>query len=375
MFQALLYTFFILLFSFVGVYVSYFTYLKISTKKLWNLNSDKNFQPSVSILVPAHNEENIIESKLRNIEDVSYPKEKIEVIVVDDASEDNTLSKIANFIKSGNKLNVKVFKQVEHKGKAVALNSALSVTSNDIVIVSDADTEWPADILQRTMPYMADKKVGAITCAGFNKNQVQSWVTKGEDTYLNFAHFLRLGESKIHSTIRFEGGFCAYRKGAFEQFDSETGADDSGTALEVIQHGYRAILVPDSVFYTSFSASLQSKFKTKTRRATQLMGLWSKSLKLFVHGKLLLPKRIAIPEILLFFLMPSLFLLLIGVTTLLLLLQPLFSVFSISIVILLVGLLVFARHVFIELVIDNLILLYALMRFLFGRRYIAWERN
>ena len=60
------------------------------TKKTWNLKNDETYQPLVSILVPTHNEEDNIKKKLMNIAAVSYPKEKIEIIVVDDASEDTT---------------------------------------------------------------------------------------------------------------------------------------------------------------------------------------------------------------------------------------------------------------------------------------------
>ena len=372
MMQMLMLLFAVLFSVFCGVYGVYFAYVKAYAKKPWKLKINKNFQPEISVLIPVHNEEGSIESKLKNIKKVSYSEGSIEIIVADDASEDKTLMIVQNFVENNPELNIKVVRQNPRAGKSAVLNEALAVSSNPIVVVSDADTQWPLDILQKALPYLSDPKVGAITGRGVNRSTDQSWVTESEDTYLHLTSLLRLGESKIHSTIRFEGGFCAFKKEAFEGFDCETGADDSGTALEVVQNNYRAILVPKGVFYTDFPASLVGKLKIKARRANQLIGLWMKSFKLLLEKRLLLPKKIAVPEIMLFIFNPVILLALIvtGVTTVVL--SP-FSLFSLAVLLFVAVLLLFARRTFFEVLIDNLILLYALIGFTFGRRYVVWK--
>lgn len=349
----------------------YFAYTKAYAKKPWNLKVNMDFQPAISVLIPVHNEENIIKAKLRNVKDVLYPKEKIELIVADDASEDETLMKVRDFVKDNPDLNIKVVRQYPRVGKSAALNKALTVSTHPIVIVSDADTQWPQDILQKALPYLSDPKVGAITSRGINRNANQSWVTKAENQYLQLTSLIRLGESKMHSTIRFEGGFCAYKRNAFERFDDETGADDSGTALEVVQNDYRAILVPEGMFYTDFPTSLLGKLKIKVRRANQLICLWMKCLKLMWKRRLVFPKRIVVPELLLFVLNPVIFVALVVTGLSFVVLFP-FSIFSLVIVLLIGGLLLFARRMLFEIVIDNLILFYALASFIVGRRYVAW---
>jgi cellulose synthase/poly-beta-1,6-N-acetylglucosamine synthase-like glycosyltransferase len=198
-------------------------------------------------------------------------------------------------------------------------------------------------------------------------------VTRAEESYLQLANFVRLGESKIHSTIRFEGGFCAYKRDAFDLFDCETGSDDSGTALKVVSRGFRTILAPEVIFYTCFPASFLAKFKIKVRRANQLIGLWVKCLKLLFKGKLSLPKRIAVAEIILFIFNPIIFLILTTSGIALIVTSP-FSPLSLVIIFLVLGLLVLARRIFIELFINNVILACGLVTFLFGRRYIAWGK-
>lgn len=344
-----------------------------SAKRSWNLKKIRDFQPKITVFVPVHNEENIIESKLKNIKDVTYPKENIEAIVVDDASEDNTLEKVKFFMENNPNFQLKVVKQNPRAGKSAALNKALDFSSNQIVIVSDADTFWPSNILLEALPYLSGPAVGAVTGRSVNIDTFQSWVTKGENIYLRLTSLLRLGESKIHSTIRFEGGFCAYKRDAFKKFDCETGSDDSGTALEVVQNGFRAILVPEATFYTNFRTSLRSKLKIKVRRANQLISLWVKCLRIMAKGKLRLPKRIVVPELMLFIFNPIILLALIATILVTIVLFP-FSQFSIGVMLLLFFVLIFAGRMLIEVLLDNLVLFYALLTFLLGRRYIAWEK-
>ncbi|RJS79339.1 glycosyltransferase [Candidatus Bathyarchaeota archaeon] len=356
---------------FCGTYLAYFLYMRNCAKRPWNLKIDHNFCPEVSILVPMYNEESNIESKLENLKAVSYPRERMEIIVVDDSSEDGSVKVVESFMERNPELGIKLVRQSPRGGKSVALNKALKVASKPIVIVSDADTLWPPKVLREALPYLSDPSVGAITGRGVGKGEEESWAIRAEHTYLEYVNLIRLGESKLHSTIRFEGGFCAFKREAFESFDCETGADDSGTALEVIQNGYRSILVPKAVFYASFPISLALRLKAKVRRANQLIGLWFKCLKLLLKRKLLLPKRIVVPEVTLFIINPIIFLILM-IFGVIVVLNPL-SPFGLAIILSVVCLLLFARRLFLEVFLDNFVLLYALIAHVFKRRYIAWE--
>jgi cellulose synthase/poly-beta-1,6-N-acetylglucosamine synthase-like glycosyltransferase len=357
---------------FFGTYSAYYFYVKKCATKRWNVKVDELFEPEISILIPTHNEEKDIESKLQNIKNVSYPLEKIEVIVVDDASSDDTAKKVRDFIQRNPEMNLSLVLQNSRVGKSAALNKALTLSTKPIVVVSDADVLWPSNILRKALPFLADPNVGAITGRGVNINSAESWVTRNEEIYIQLTNLIRLGESKVHSTIRFEGGFCAYKREAFKTFDCKTGADDSGTALEVVNNGYRAIMIPEAVFYTYFPCTFRAKFKIKVRRANQLIGLWFQCLRLLFKRRLSLPKRIVIPEIFLFILNPMVLLVLVATSMSILVINP-FSLISSVIILLLIGSIVFARRIFIEIIIDNIILLCALVNFIFKRRYVTWD--
>ncbi len=313
----------------------------------------------MTVLVPMHNEEEFISAKLANLMETDYPREKIEVIVIDDGSTDDSILIVRDFIREKPDFSIRLIKQSPNKGKATALNIGLKNASHDVVVTTDADSIWPTDTLKKVVPYLADPNLGAIT--GFSKlrQSQKSWVAKGEKSYLGLMSLVRLGESKIHSTLRFEGCLALFKRDAFDEFDWQSGADDSGTALKVIQNNRRAIFIPEAYMYADVPNSYRKKLTIKKRRAIHLMGLWFNCLGLMFKGRLRLPKKIAIPEIMLFVLNPILFMGIIVSTIAL--------VFANPIAILPLGILVLAmllpslRSYFLEGILDQFILFNAIL--------------
>jgi cellulose synthase/poly-beta-1,6-N-acetylglucosamine synthase-like glycosyltransferase len=356
---------------FAGSYASYFLYLRFQARKPWGLKIDSQFRPRVTILIPARNEEKTIQRKLENAAQVSYPREKIEVILIDDESTDQTLTKAQDFASKHPDLPLKILSQCPRKGKACALNKGLQASTNDVIIVSDADAFWSATILEKVLPYLSDPTVGALSGRQTPESQTQSWVTQAEKGYLDFMSTWRLGESKVHSTIRFEGVFCAFKKEAFKEFDSESGADDSGTALRVVQNRFRAILVPEASVPSEVSSVLKDRTSAKIRRATQLTGLWFQCLTLLLKGRLLLPKKIAVPEIFLSIFAPFVFVALIPLTIILFLLNP---IMLIPFILILGGLSLIprTRSLLAQGIMDQLTLFYSVILHARKKRFTSW---
>lgn len=349
-----------------------YAYLRRQSSRPWSLKLDESFRPTLSVLVPVHNEEANVTAKLENLRKASYPADKMEILIVDDASTDSTVTKVSRFIAENPDMNVRIFTVGPRSGKARALNRALSETSGSIVVISDADCLWSDGLLEKTLPYMADPSVGAVSGMQQVANSPESWSTRAEEDYLRLSSLLRVGESKIYSTIRFEGGVSLYKRSAFESFDDRTGADDSGTALRIVQNRMRAIVVPEAIFYSSSPSKLSDRLHIKARRANHLISLWTKCLKLSAAKKLALPKKIAIPNFMLFLFNP-LILILLGATTIALVaLYPL-SIFSLFVLAIVAAAAVLARRTFVEIIVDNLVLFYALVGFASGRRYLSWE--
>jgi len=349
-------------------------YLVFHANRPWDLKVNENFSPFISILIPFHNEENYIYKRLENIRELTYPRERIELILIDDASTDKTLEKITDFSDNHPEFQMKIIKQNSWKGKTSALNEGLKITNSQIIMVTDADVLLSKDIIEKTLPYFADPTVGAISGYGMLENADQNWVTKAESGYLNSMSLLRLGESKIHSTLRFEGSFAAFRRNAFEKFDEETGTDDSGTALQVIQNKFRAIFIPEAKMVAKAYSSLINRNKSKLRRATHLTAMWFQCLKLLIRGKLKLPKRIAIPEIFISIINPVIFVLLVFLTIISVLYFPMFLL-PFTLVLLVLGLYQKTRYLIVQIIIDQFILFYSIILYITNKKYVSWGKE
>ena len=356
---------------FFGVPSLYFLFLRRVASIPWNVKIDRKYNPPITIIIPTHNEEKTIGLKLENLSTVAYPKEKMQVILADDASTDNTIKEALKFLNQHPEMSVEILNETKRRGKSGVLNIALKRAKHDIVVMSDADAFWVQNILTETLPYLADPSVGAVIGRQKVLNSNQSWVTQIEENYLNLTfEVIRLGESKIHSTIIFHGLFGAYKRNVLREFNHET--DDSGTALDIVQKGARTIFIPEATCFDMSPITWKSLVSTKLRRASQLVQIYAKCLKLLAKNQLHLPKRIAVPEIFLYLFNPIVFLLL-AATTLILISD--FQIYSLILALFFLATLLLpkSRGVLFGVIQNNCILLSALVALVLRRKFIAWN--
>jgi cellulose synthase/poly-beta-1,6-N-acetylglucosamine synthase-like glycosyltransferase len=360
--------FFLSIFAF-GLPAIYYLFMNTQAAKSWNLKVDESYVPSVAIMVPAHNEATIIKLKLKNLSQISYQPTKMEIIVVNDASTDDTLNAVNQYVDENKSSKIRVFDFKEHLGKTACLNLALKSVKADVVVISDADCFWPADVLLKSLPYLSDPDVGAVSGRELLLNSKESWVTASEELYNKTVQALRIGESKLHSTLVFQGGFAAYKRSVLSEFNQ---VDDSGTALDIIQKNKRTLLIPEIGFYTASPAIWRNKISIKIRRANQLQQLWVVCLKLLITRKLVFPKKIAIPEIILHIFNPLLLVAVAVVSVALFMQYPLiFSLLLLSVCP--VFFIKRLRTTIFEMVQNNFILLVALPSLITKGRFKLWK--
>lgn len=354
---------------FVGFPSLYHFYMRRTASKPWRLETDAHYSPQITILVPTYNEADIIDLKLENLSKLTYPRNLSQIIMIDSGSTDSTLEKIETFSKNHPEMNMKTVKETERRGKSNALNVALKYATGEVIVVSDADCFLVPDILTKSLPYLSDKTVGAIVGREVILNPNRTWVTKNEALYRGLMSCIRLGESKFYSTIIFEGGFSAYKREFLDEFDSETGCDDTGTALTVVQKKARTILIPEATFFTAFPVTWKGKIDIKMRRASQLVQVWTKCLIYMLTNRLALPKRIAIPEIFLHIFNPLIFVL-VGIVTFVVILQyPVMLLFFLIILAI-----PKTRNFLLESLQNNVILVGAVISFILKRKFIIWKK-
>lgn len=354
---------------FIGVPGVYYFYMRRFSSRPWSLEKDPRYLPSISVIVPMHNEEKIIRLKLENLMHIEYPNNKLQTMIVNDGSDDASMAAVADFLRTNPKMKIEILDNDTRRGKVESLNLALKHAKGEIVIVSDADCFWPRDVFCEALPFLADPSIGAVTGLELLLNPKQTWVTETEILYNDTVHTIRIGESKFHSTIIFQGGFGAYKRSILDHFDSE--ADDSGTALSIVQKGFRTLLVPEVKYFTMSPKTSRGKAATKLRRASNLERIWFRCLNLFARGKIILPKRIFLPEAYLHIFSPFIFLLLIPISFFAMLENPLPSL-------LLVGFLVAAvlvrrlRTLTIEVIQNQFFLLGSIFSLTFKQRVGLW---
>ncbi len=217
------------------------------------------FEPKITIVVPAYNEEKFIGECLKSIASSSYPKEKMEVIVVDDGSTDRT----AEIAKSNG---VKIMMS-RHNGKSEALNSGIKAASNGIIVTVDADMVLDKDCISELVRPFSDKRIGATTanCKVKNKSSILGWFQNIE--YHN-NNLVSNSFSKVFgNSMWFFGAVAAYRKEALEKAGrfNKVLAEDMDIALQISNAGFRTMNVRTATGYTYVPESVKELFLQRYR--------------------------------------------------------------------------------------------------------------
>lgn len=220
--------------------------------------------PMVSIVIPAYNEQDSIIETIQSTIDLEYPKEKLEIIVVNDGSTDLTRERVEKFIKKHN--NIFLINQT-NKGKAAALNNALEKSKGEIFICLDADSTVMSSSLIKMLPHFEDKKVAAVVPLMKAKEPKNLLQTLQFREYLVNVFLKKLMGylDCIHVT---PGPFSTYRKSVIKKlggFEVGNITEDLEMAMRLQSHNYRIIQDMHAEVYTKTPSDLKTYFKQRSR--------------------------------------------------------------------------------------------------------------
>jgi cellulose synthase/poly-beta-1,6-N-acetylglucosamine synthase-like glycosyltransferase len=204
------------------------------------------YEPFVSLLIPAYNEAGVIERKIRNSLALDYPADRLEIVIASDGSKDGT-AEIAQSMADG-KL-VRVLAYQENRGKIQALNATVPLLRGEIVVLSDASAMLLPDALRTLIANFADPKVGAASGLFTIVKADEANIGKSEDVYWKYETFLKEQESKLASTLGGHGSLQAIRKELYPYPPAGTINDDYVIPVSVLGKGYRAVYEPAAVSY------------------------------------------------------------------------------------------------------------------------------
>ncbi|NWF71324.1 MAG: glycosyltransferase family 2 protein [Chloroflexi bacterium] len=224
------------------------------------IHKDASLKPSVTMVIPAYNEADVIGRKLANTLQIDYPKDKLQVLVIDDGSTDDTVKIIEEYVPRG----ITLLRQPTRGGKMGAVNMGFANATGEIVILSDASPDYERSALNILLQPFADEKVGVVvgTLALWDAKNA---VARPAGLYWKYEAALRKWESRTGNTVAVHGNMFAIRRTLFKPLKTGTVNDEFSIAMEAIRQGYRVVYEPDAISYDDASASMRDEFKRRVR--------------------------------------------------------------------------------------------------------------
>jgi cellulose synthase/poly-beta-1,6-N-acetylglucosamine synthase-like glycosyltransferase len=221
--------------------------------------------PSVTLIIPAYDEEEVIERKVANARALDHPPDHLEIVVASDGSSDRT-AELARAAGADRVL------ELPRGGKVAALNQAVMEASGAILAFSDANSYWHPDALRRLVDRFADSRVG-YACG-----QVRFEGGEGgnqEGIYWRYEMAVRSMETRLAGITAGNGAIYAVRREASIDLDPSRG-QDIGFPFELTKRGWRAVYEPTAVAEEKMAPTVEGEFRRKRR---MMWGLWDVMLK------------------------------------------------------------------------------------------------
>jgi cellulose synthase/poly-beta-1,6-N-acetylglucosamine synthase-like glycosyltransferase len=233
----------------VYVYFGYPILLWLLRALAPHASKEEQVQPSITLLVAAHNESVVIAAKLRNALALDYPAEKLQVVVASDGSKDNTAEIVRSIAEREGSGRIHLMEFVENRGKVATLNDAVTHLTTEIVAFSDASSMLAPDSIRRLAEHFADPRVGAVSGVYRLLKQDQAKLGGQEDFYWKYETFLKVQEACLGAFTGAHGSLYAIRKELYPFPAIDTINDDFVIPMRIRQRGYRVDYEPSAVAY------------------------------------------------------------------------------------------------------------------------------
>lgn len=237
-------------------------------------------EPAVSVVLAVRNEADKITARLDNLCRQAYPAGKMEIIIVSDASDDETDESVKNCPDP----RVRLITMPVNGGKALAVNAGVAAARHEIIVFADARQQFAENAVRELVANFADPQVG---CAGgelvFYESDT-STVQVQMGAYWTYEKKLRKAESDTGSMIAASGCIYAIRKELYTPLPAGTILDDVLTPMNIVRKGYRVVFDASAVAYDIVSQSVGQEWKRKVRTLTGNWQLISLAPWLIVPG-------------------------------------------------------------------------------------------
>lgn len=218
--------------------------------------------PSIALIISAHDEEKVIAGKLENAGALLYPPEKLEIIVVSDASSDGTDDVVRRARASDPR--IRLLRQDERRGKSAGLNKAVEAAGTDILVFSDANAMYDRNALRELAHCFVDPKVGYVVGAALYYDSNGNPAAENEGLYWKFEMLLKRLESDCYSVVGGDGAIYATRRRLFQPLRDDD-ISDFVNPLQLVAAGYHGRFNAKAFCYEAAGETFALEFGRKRR--------------------------------------------------------------------------------------------------------------
>ena len=219
--------------------------------------------PEVSVIVAAHDEEEVIGSRVENLLALDYPADRFRVVVASDGSTDRTNEIVRELAE---RFEAVELLECERAGKATAQNVAVARSDAEVVAFSDANSRWEPDALRKLVRSFADPEIGYV--CGQLRLESPDGVNQ-EGLYWRYELWQRESESTIGSITAGNGAIYAVRRSDYLGFDDPRIGHDFGLPFRLVQRGRRAVYDSEAVAWEKPAIDAEEEYGRKVRMMTR----------------------------------------------------------------------------------------------------------
>jgi len=252
-------------FLFLIVFLFLSIILALSIASFFMKKNYRLFEPKISVVIPAYNEEKNIKKCVQTILKSNYDINKLEIMCVDDGSTDRTVKVIKELLKKNK--NIRLIKG-EHKGKSKTLNLGVKNSKFDYVLTVDADTILDRNFIKEIIKPFADKNIGATNGIALIRKPKRI-IEHFQLVEYYFNNLVRNSFSTIFDNgIWFFGAAACFNKKILEKaglFHDKVLTEDMDISLKIFEKGYKVLTVRKAVYYTQGCRNLKELFSQRMR--------------------------------------------------------------------------------------------------------------
>ncbi len=216
--------------------------------------------PTITLIVPAYNEEAIIATKLDNLLALDYPPERRQIIIVADGSTDATVDIVRRYANRG----VQLLFQPERRGKIAAINRAVPYATGEILIFSDANAMMEPRSVRELVANFADPHIACVS--GEKRVHADSDVqAEGESIYWRYEAFVKRADALVTTAIGAVGEFFAIRRELYRPLEEDSIIEDFVLSMRLVMDGWRVAYEPRAVTWEEASPSLAAEWRRRAR--------------------------------------------------------------------------------------------------------------